>query len=162
MTARASNESSPAPAAAPDSEARRSRWWAGQLALTVVLSAYLGVAGSFWQAEMVHLGPVPVPYGLLAGLALTATMIAGATAASASRLGGLVALAAWLLPVLALGGGRPEGDRVLVAAPASLAWSSYAWSYGGLLLAAAVLAVPVSVWRRRRDRGGAHPGPRGQ
>ena len=94
--------------------------------------ALAGVLGSF-----VH--PVDV-VGLPLGLALAVLLTAGALVTWGlvlGRAGAVAAAAGWVVVVLLLAARRPEGDLVV---PGSL--SGYLWLLGGLVLAAACIALP--------------------
>ena len=111
----------------------------GRLLLRAVLLALgvlVGALGSFVHAQVV----AGVPVGLLCAYALTAAALATAGLATRSRSGPAAISAGWLLALLLLSAPRPEGDLVVAGDLAG-----YAWSLGGLVLAAVAVAVPWSL-----------------
>ena len=102
-------------------------------AVLVALGVLVGALGSFVHAQVV----AGVPVGLLCAYALTAAALATAGLASGSRSGPAATAAGWLLALLLLSAPRPEGDLVV---PGDLL--GYAWSLGGLVLAAVGVAAP--------------------
>jgi hypothetical protein len=103
----------------------------------VVLGALAGAVGSFLQPATIDVGPVPLPLGLLAGLALSLAVFVGAGLVTGSRVGALLAVLGWFVTVLVLALPRAEGDAVLEARP-----PAYVWLYGGMLMCALVVAIP--------------------
>ncbi|MGW6393503.1 DUF6113 family protein [Streptomyces sp. NPDC055103] len=104
---RASSGASPrpaaAPAAAPLPTSRAARYaWYGAL---VVLGALVGTAGALVQAAW-------FPGGLLLALLATAAVFYGGLRATGTQAGVVVAGCGWLLAVVLLSFGRPEGDGV--------------------------------------------------
>ena len=108
----------------------------GRLLLHAVLlglGVLVGALGSFVHAQVV----AGVPVGLLCAYALTAAALATAGLASRSRSGPAATAAGWLLALLLLSAPRPEGDLVVAGD-----LPGYAWSLGGLVLAAVAVAAP--------------------
>jgi len=99
----------------------------------VSLGVLVGALGSFVHAQVV----AGVPVGLLCAYALTAAALATAGLASRSRSGPAATAAGWLLALLLLSAPRPEGDLVVAGD-----LPGYAWSLGGLVLAAVAVAAP--------------------
>lgn len=87
------------------------------------------------------------PVGLVAALGLSLSVVAGAGAASGSRAGALAAAAGWLAGVVALATPRAEGDLVLPAT-----WTAYGWLFGGTLLGGLAAAWPYRGGGRGRSR----------
>ncbi|MEU0134143.1 DUF6113 family protein [Streptomyces sp. NPDC006296] len=87
------------PAARPDP--RRIPLYAG----LAVLGAAVGLAGALVQAAL-------FPGGLLLALAASAGLFYGGRVLTRTQLGALVPAVGWFLAVMALLGGRPEGDYV--------------------------------------------------
>ncbi|MFC9706252.1 DUF6113 family protein [Streptomyces sp. NPDC056943] len=90
-----------APAALPTSPGARYAWY-GAL---VVLGALVGTAGALVQAAW-------FPGGLLLGLLATAAVFYGGLRATGTQVGVVAAGCGWLLAVILLSFGRPEGDGV--------------------------------------------------
>ena len=105
-------------------------------AVLLALGVLVGALGSFVHAQVV----AGVPVGLLCAYALTAAALATAGLATRSRSGPAATAAGWLLSLLLLSAPRPEGDLVVAGDLAG-----YAWSLGGLVLAALAVAVPWSL-----------------
>lgn len=105
-------------------------------AVLLALGVLVGALGSFVHAQVV----AGVPVGLLCAYALTAAALATAGLATRSRSGPAAISAGWLLALLLLSAPRPEGDLVVAGDLAG-----YAWSLGGLVLAAVAVAVPWSL-----------------
>ena len=105
-------------------------------AVLLALGVLVGALGSFVHAQVV----AGVPVGLLCAYALTAAALATAGLATRSRSGPAATAAGWLLALLLLSAPRPEGDLVVAGDLAG-----YAWSLGGLVLAALAVAVPWSL-----------------
>ncbi|MER6101694.1 DUF6113 family protein [Streptomyces sp. NPDC001832] len=70
-----------------------------------VLGALVGIAGAFVQAAW-------FPAGLLLALAACAGLFYGGRCVFGTQLGTLAPAAGWLISVIVLLGGRPEGDYV--------------------------------------------------
>ncbi|MFD3661697.1 DUF6113 family protein [Streptomyces sp. NPDC058659] len=93
----------PAPAPAPLPTSRAARYvWYGAL---VVLGALVGAAGALVQAAW-------FPGGLLLGLLATAAVVYGGIRATGTQAGVVAAGGGWLVAVILLSFGRPEGDGV--------------------------------------------------
>lgn len=105
-------------------------------AVLLALGVLVGALGSFVHAKVV----AGVPVGLLCAYALTAAALATAGLASRSRSGPAATAAGWLLALLLLSAPRPEGDLVVAGDLVG-----YAWSLGGLVLAAVAVAAPWSL-----------------
>ena len=88
-----------APAPLPTSRAARYAWY-GAL---VVLGALVGTAGALVQAAW-------FPGGLLLALLATAAVFYGGLRATGTQVGVVAAGCGWLLAVILLSFGRPEGD----------------------------------------------------
>ncbi|CAM5431178.1 DUF6113 family protein [Streptomyces narbonensis] len=91
----------PAPAALPTSRGARYAWY-GAL---VVLGALVGTAGGLVQAAW-------FPAGLLLALLATAAVFYGGLRATGTQVGVVAAGVGWLVAVIVLSFGRPEGDGV--------------------------------------------------
>ncbi|MEU5220270.1 DUF6113 family protein [Streptomyces sp. NPDC020807] len=91
----------PTPPAAEVSPAARYTWYA----VLLVLGALVGTAGALVQAAW-------FPAGLLLGLLATAGLFYGGLRATGTQLGVVAAGVGWLLAVIVLSFGRPEGDGV--------------------------------------------------
>jgi hypothetical protein len=109
----------------------------------------VGCAGSFLQAVVVDAGPVALPVGLVAALTLTAYAVLRCGQLAGSRGGALMALAGWLIAVIAVSLPTSEGDVVLPNATRSLVWL-----YGGTVTAAACV-LPAHARRPAADSGRA-------
>ncbi|GEB62290.1 DUF6113 family protein [Streptomyces gardneri] len=93
----------PAPAPAPLPTSRGARYaWYGVL---VVLGALVGGAGALVQAAW-------FPAGLLLGLLASAAVFYGGLRATGAQVGVVAAGMGWLVAVIVLSFGRPEGDGV--------------------------------------------------
>ncbi|MEU3687246.1 DUF6113 family protein [Streptomyces narbonensis] len=91
----------PAPAALPTSPGARYAWY-GAL---VVLGALVGTAGALVQAAW-------FPAGLLLALLASAAVFYGGLRATGTQVGVVAAGGGWLVAVILLSFGRPEGDGV--------------------------------------------------
>lgn len=91
----------PTPAPLPTSRAARYAWY-GAL---VVLGALVGTAGALVQAAW-------FPGGLLIALLATAAVFYGGLRATGTQVGVVASGAGWLVAVILLSFGRPEGDGV--------------------------------------------------
>ncbi|MDV5148166.1 DUF6113 family protein [Streptomyces sp. SBC-4] len=89
----------PAPTSLPTSRAVRYAWY-GAL---VVLGALVGTAGALVQAAW-------FPGGLLLALLATAAVFYGGLRATGTQVGVVAAGGGWLVAVILLSFGRPEGD----------------------------------------------------
>ncbi|MFI9747516.1 DUF6113 family protein [Streptomyces sp. NPDC052494] len=95
--------SAPSTAPAPLQVSRGARYaWYGTL---VALGALVGTAGALVQAAW-------FPGGLLLGLLATAAVFYGGLRATGTQVGVVAAGCGWLLAVILLSFGRPEGDGV--------------------------------------------------
>ncbi|MEU9295819.1 DUF6113 family protein [Streptomyces sp. NPDC048266] len=109
---------SPAGAVAPSRNARFA-WYAGLF----VLGALIGVAGSLVQAAW-------LPGGLFLALLATAALFYGGLRATGTQTGVVVGGGGWLLAVILLSLGRPEGDGVFAGGVGELLFL-----FGGMALA---------------------------
>ncbi|MFI9292783.1 DUF6113 family protein [Streptomyces gardneri] len=91
----------PAPAPLPTSRGARYAWYG----VLVVLGALVGAAGALVQAAW-------FPAGLLLGLLATAAVCYGGLRATGTQVGVAAAGIGWLVAVIVLSFGRPEGDGV--------------------------------------------------
>ncbi|WP_329455825.1 DUF6113 family protein [Streptomyces sp. NBC_01497] len=118
---------------------------AGRIAACVgllVLGAAVGVAGALVQGGL-------FPGGLLLALLATAAVFLGGRRATRSQLGLGAAVAGWLVSVILLSMGRPEGDGVFAAGIGPLVYL-----LGGMVIA--VICATVS----RSAVSAARSGPR--
>ena len=107
-------------------------WRAVLLLPAAGAGALAGVLGSF-----VHpLDVARLPLGLALAVLLTAGVLV-TWGLLVGRAGAVAAAFGWVAVVLLLAARRPEGDLVV---PASV--SGYLWLLGGLVLAAACIALP--------------------
>ncbi|MFE3072581.1 DUF6113 family protein [Streptomyces sp. NPDC059247] len=90
-----------APVASPVSRNARFAWYAG----LAVLGLLVGAAGALVQAAW-------FPGGLLLGLLATAGLFYGGLRATGTQTGVAAGGAGWLVAVILLSFGRPEGDGV--------------------------------------------------
>ncbi|MFB7592606.1 DUF6113 family protein [Streptomyces sp. NPDC056169] len=90
-----------APAALPTSRGARYAWYG----VLVVLGVLVGTAGALVQAAW-------FPGGLLLALLATAAVFYGGLRATGTQVGVVAAGCGWLLAVVLLSFGRPEGDGV--------------------------------------------------
>ncbi|WP_329621330.1 DUF6113 family protein [Streptomyces sp. NBC_01255] len=134
MSAAASRASSgassrtPAPAPAPLPTSRGARYaWYGAL---VVLGALVGTAGALVQAAW-------FPGGLLLALLASAAVFYGGLRATGTQVGVVAAGAGWLVAVILLSFGRPEGDGAFGGGPGELLFL-----FGGM--AVAVMCATLS------------------
>jgi hypothetical protein len=102
----------------------------------LLLGVAVGCLGSFVHAQVV----AGLPVGLLCAYALMAAALATAGLATRARTGPAATAAGWLLALLLLSAPRPEGDLVVAGD-----LPGYAWSLGGLVLAALAVAAPWPV-----------------
>ena len=105
-------------------------------AVLLALGVLVGALGSFVHAQVV----AGVPVGLLCAYALMAAALVTAGLATRSRSGPAATAAGWLVALLVLSAPRPEGDLVVAGDLVG-----YAWSLGGLVLAAVAVAAPWSL-----------------
>ena len=105
-------------------------------AVLLALGVLVGALGSFVHAQVV----AGVPVGLLCAYALMAAALVTAGLATRSRSGPAATAAGWLVALLLLSAPRPEGDLVVAGD-----LTGYAWSLGGLVLAAVAVAAPWPV-----------------
>ncbi|MFE0654514.1 DUF6113 family protein [Streptomyces sp. NPDC059534] len=117
---------SPAPGGPVPSPAARYAWYAGLL----VLGVLVGTAGALVQAAW-------FPVGLLLGLLATAALFYGALRATGTQVAVVAAGGGWLLAVILLSFGRPEGDGVFAGGIGELLFL-----FGGM--AAAVMCTTLS------------------
>jgi hypothetical protein len=97
----------------------RFAWYAGLF----VLGALIGVAGSLVQAAW-------LPGGLFLALLATAALFYGGLRATGTQTGVVVGGGGWLLAVILLSLGRPEGDGVFAGGVGELLFL-----FGGMALA---------------------------
>jgi N-acetyl-1-D-myo-inositol-2-amino-2-deoxy-alpha-D-glucopyranoside deacetylase len=107
------------------------------LLLAVILGAFAGMTLTVAHQASVTLGPFTVPWGIIAGLAITAALIAGLRLVFHTRLVALCAAVALLL-VSGLLATQSLGGSVLV--PANPA--GYAWTFGPVLIVLVTLGWP--------------------
>lgn len=105
-----------------------------------IAGLFVSVVGAFVHSDSTDLGPIPVPYGLFVAIGAVVSLfwIGRATAPNA-RSGVIVAGAAWLIGVLPLSTGRPEGDVVLPGGDLR----SYAYLFVPLIAAAILATLPA-------------------
>lgn len=127
-----------------ESLARQTLTEAATYAALSVLGAVLGVLGAFLSPSAPRVLGVPVPVGAV--VALVGNLIAGTRAVRATGgRGGAIAVAlGWVVPSVALGITRPEGDLVVTGSVGGVAFLLC-----GALGAAIAIARPV----HRADRG---------
>ncbi|MFE5595573.1 DUF6113 family protein [Streptomyces sp. NPDC056549] len=111
---------------APVPPGARYAWYAGLL----VLGALVGVAGSLVQAAW-------FPGGLLLALLATAGLFYGALRATGTQTGVASAGGGWLVAVILLSLGRPEGDGVFGGGAGELLFL-----FGGMALAVMCATLP--------------------
>ena len=122
----------------------------------VVLVAAASALAALLEAFLVPLyaGSVIVPVSVL--LAVVGNVVFPRMArAMVPRTGASLApLVTWLLVMLGLLLGRPEGDVAFPGAPRAAEWTFYGTLFGGVLagLAAVVLSVPPPVRREELSR----------
>jgi hypothetical protein len=104
----------------------------GAHAGALVCGLLAGCAGSFLQEGVLRVAGTALPVGVVAALALTVCVVAGAGRRLASRTGAAAALAGWMVATIAVSLPRPEGDVVVAADVAG-----FVWLYGGALLGGA-------------------------
>lgn len=107
-----------------------------------------GVLGSFFQSAVVWIEPVPVPWGVVAGLVLTGLVVVQGVRA-AGALGGAAAGVGWFVAVGLLSSRRPEGDVIVTAS-----LLGYVWLVAGALTAVAVIGAQAL--RGVRSSGTGH------
>ncbi|MBP0462256.1 hypothetical protein JFN87_33220 [Streptomyces bomunensis] len=110
----------------------------------LVLGAAVGTAGSLVQGGL-------FPGGLLLALVATAAVFLGGRHATGSQLGLGSAVVGWVVSVILLSMGRPEGDGVFAAGIGPLVYL-----LGGMVIA--VICATVS----RPAGPAARPGPKGR
>ncbi|MFF0556853.1 DUF6113 family protein [Streptomyces sp. NPDC004266] len=117
----------PAPAPSPTpSPVVRYAWYAALL----VLGALVGTAGSLVQAAW-------FPGGLLLALLATAGLFYGGLRATGTQVGVASSAAGWLVAVILLSLGRPEGDGVFGGGAGELLFL-----FGGMALAVMCATLP--------------------
>ncbi|MEU9773772.1 DUF6113 family protein [Streptomyces sp. NPDC047968] len=104
----------------------------------LLLGAVVGLAGSLLQAAW-------FPGGLALSLLGTAALFAGAREATGTQLGVVWPTVGWLLSIVLLSTGRPEGDALFASGIGPIAFM-----LGGM--AAAVICA--TLWRSGRRDGG--------
>ena len=119
--------------------------------LALPVGAAVGIVGTLGSRRQLALIGTYLPVGLVLALVATFLAVALPGALSRSRLGAGLGAAGWLLAVVVLMSGRPEGD-VLVAGDAL----GLTWLGGGL--AAVALAVLLRRPARRVPDGAASAG----
>ncbi|MFD3536734.1 DUF6113 family protein [Streptomyces sp. NPDC058664] len=118
--------SAPTPGTPPASRNARFVWYA----VLVVLGALVGTAGSLVQAAW-------LPGGLFLALLATAALCYGGLRATGTQTGAVTGAAGWLLAVILLSLGRPEGDGVFAGGVGELLFL-----FGGM--AVAVMCATLS------------------
>nr|WP_314622356.1 DUF6113 family protein [Streptomyces sp. DSM 40976] len=96
----------------------------------VALGALVGTAGALVQAAW-------FPGGLLLGLLATAAVFYGGLRATGTQVGVVVAGCGWLLAVILLSFGRPEGDGVFGGGAGDLLFL-----FGGMAVAVICATLP--------------------
>ncbi|WP_328669865.1 DUF6113 family protein [Streptomyces sp. NBC_00322] len=102
---------------------------AGYLSLAV-FGALVGIAGSLVQGAW-------LPAGLVLGLLATAGLFYGALLLTGTQLGVLAPAVGWLLAIVALSIGRPEGDGMFGAGVGPLVFM-----LGGMAIAVMCATLP--------------------
>ena len=115
--------------------------------LTLVLSFATGAGVGFvltftHRQYIVEVGDLPVPLGLIGGLAIVAALLAGMRLAFGDRLAALVAAAGVVLASVVLILPTRGGSALVLEDPIS-----YAWAIGPTVIAAVIVGWPA---RRRR------------
>lgn len=110
-----------------------------------VLGALVGVAGALVQAGW-------FPGGLLLALAGAAGAFGGGAKLTRTKVGALAPAAGWLLAVMLLTSSRPEGDFLF-----GTSFSSYAYLFGGMLVALLCATISLPAPPTRSDSGAARP-----
>ncbi len=108
---------------------------AASVAVAAVLGVVTGTLGSFFQSAVLDTERVRVPWGVAAGLLLTAVAVAHGVR-TGGAVGGASAGVGWFVAVGLLSSRRPEGDLVVTASVLG-----YVWLLGGALTVVAVIAV---------------------
>lgn len=116
--------------------------------LALVLGLLAGALGSFLQAASLDLGPLTLPYGIVAAFVLSGVAFLAAEQGTGGRSGRVAAVLGWLLGVVPLAIPRPEGDLVVTAGTRGLVWL-----FGGTVLAGLSLAAPARLPGRRAAPG---------
>ncbi|MFJ9428820.1 DUF6113 family protein [Streptomyces sp. NPDC101490] len=115
-----------APVAAPVSRNARLAWYAG----LAVLGLLVGAAGALVQAAW-------FPGGLLLGLLATAGLFYGGLRATGTQIGVAAGGGGWLVAVILLSFGRPEGDGVFGGGAGELLFL-----FGGMAAAVMCTTLP--------------------
>lgn len=128
------------------------RWLGG--ALLLVFGALIGLVGAFVQAQRVLVdlpwGATSIPWGVpIVWLALIAAIRAG-TWAIATRWGGWLVLAGWLIVTVAMSAESPSGDVALSGGTRQLVYL-----LGGVVLASAAATLPLPARYRAPGPGNA-------
>lgn len=121
---------------------------AGVVMACAFLGAVLGLASLLVHREALRVAGVPLPWGLLLGLATTYAVITALAATPAGLRGSAGCGIGWFLLVLATQRSRPEGD-FLVAGD----WLGTSFVLGGM----AVVAVAVVRAGTRASREQVRP-----
>lgn len=107
--------------------------------LAFVVGAGIGFVLTFTHRQyVVQLGDLPLPLGLIGGLAIVAALLVGMRLAFASRLAALVAAAGVVLASAVLILPTRSGSALVLEDPIS-----YAWALGPTVIAAVVIAWPA-------------------
>ncbi|MGQ4512153.1 DUF6113 family protein [Streptomyces sp. DW26H14] len=115
----------------------------------LVLGAAVGVAGALVQGGL-------FPGGLLLALVATAAVFLGGQRATRSQLGLAAAVVGWLVSVVVLSMGRPEGDGAFAAGLGPLVYL-----LGGMVIAVICATVSRAAGLAGRSAAPlARPGPR--
>lgn len=120
--------------------------------LALLLGLVAGALGSFLQAASLDVGPVALPYGIVAAFVLSGVAFLAAETGTGGRSGRVAAVLGWLLGVVPLAIPRPEGDLVVTASTRGMLWL-----FGGTVLAGLSLAVPTRPLTGGRRAPGAGP-----
>ena len=105
--------------------------------------------GSFLQSAVLDTTPVAVPWGVMAGLLVTALAVTCGVRASGA-VGGAAAGLGWFVAVGLLSSTRPEGDLVVTASPLG-----YVWLVAGALTVLAVLGGHALMFAAAEGAGAA-------
>ena len=113
------------------------------LAGLAAAGAIVGVVGAFVQAIPLSIGGVRLPVGALVAVAMTTVAVHAGAMLARQRAGAIAVALGWVVTVLWMSVfPTSEGDVILAATTSALVYV-----YGGVLLAAFAVVLPVRLAR---------------
>ena len=102
------------PAPQPPQHQLARRWLIVGSLVCLVVGVLLGAVLAFWQAARLTIGPITIPWGLIAAVGVLIVVIRISVRALGSRWAGAAVLAGWLLATMALATRTPwAGDLII-------------------------------------------------